>query len=85
MSICLLSSLLADSSRGTIIYNCLETRTNILCIIYISYFGMNPMDDKKNKGFSSVGDVLSRFKTDEDKYIGHEFQKYGYELANHAA
>ncbi|MBU0572734.1 hypothetical protein KKH23_02650 [Patescibacteria group bacterium] len=35
----------------------------------------------KNKEFSLVGDVLKRFKIDEDKYISHEFQKYGYELA----
>ena len=44
------------------------------------------MDDKKNtqqqlKGFSSIGEVLSRFKKDEDKYISREFQKYGYDLA----
>ncbi len=31
--------------------------------------------------FSRVGDVLKEFKTDEDKYITYEFQKYGYELA----
>jgi len=36
-------------------------------------------DDKK--GFSKVGDVLKKFKSDEDKYISFEFQKYGYELA----
>ena len=35
----------------------------------------------KNKGFSLIGDVLKGFKIDEDKYISHEFQKYGYELA----
>lgn len=28
-----------------------------------------------------VGDILKKFKTDEDKYISYEFQKYGYELA----
>ena len=33
------------------------------------------------KGFSTVGDVLSKFKLDEDKYISREFQKYGYDLA----
>lgn len=41
-------------------------------------------DDKtrdKAGGFSSVGDLLRDFKSDEDKYISHEFQKYGYELA----
>ncbi|MCH7641497.1 hypothetical protein IID22_04855 [Patescibacteria group bacterium] len=32
-------------------------------------------------GFSSVGNVLRRFDASEDKYISHEFQKYGYELA----
>jgi len=35
----------------------------------------------KAKGFSSIGDVLKKFKADEDKYISHEFQKYGYDLA----
>jgi hypothetical protein len=46
------------------------------------------MKRKRNRGsigeqkdFSSVGDILGRFKTDEDKYISREFQKYGYELA----
>ncbi len=34
-----------------------------------------------NKGFSSVSDVLGGFKSDKDKYISFEFQKYGYELA----
>lgn len=33
------------------------------------------------KGFSTIGDVLKRFDTDEDKFISFEFQKYGYELA----
>ncbi len=33
------------------------------------------------KSFSSVGDVLKKFKPDEDKYISREFQKYGYDLA----
>ncbi len=28
-----------------------------------------------------VGDILKKFKSDEDKYISFEFQKYGYELA----
>jgi len=40
--------------------------------------------DKKNtpKGFSAIGDVLSKYKTDDsDKYISREFQKYGYDLA----
>jgi len=35
----------------------------------------------KNKDFSLIGDVLKGFKINEDKYISHEFQKYGYELA----
>ena len=35
----------------------------------------------KNKGFTSIGDVLKGFKKDEDKYISREFQKYGYDLA----
>lgn len=34
-----------------------------------------------NKGFSSISDVLGGFKSDKDKYISFEFQKYGYELA----
>lgn len=34
------------------------------------------------KGFSKVGDLLQSFVNDEDKYISHEFQKYGYELAS---
>ena len=33
------------------------------------------------KSFTKVGDILSKFKTDEDKYISREFQKYGYDLA----
>lgn len=32
-------------------------------------------------GFSSINDILESFTKDEDKYISHEFQKYGYELA----
>src|SRR3989338_3297884 len=35
----------------------------------------------KLKGFSSLGDVIKTFKSDEDKYVSYEFQKYGYELA----
>ena len=35
-----------------------------------------------SKGFSSVSDVLTRIKLDEDKYISREFQKYGCELAD---
>lgn len=35
----------------------------------------------KRKGFSSISSVLAKFKSDEDKYISREFQKYGYELA----
>lgn len=31
--------------------------------------------------FSKISDILSRFRSDEDKYISREFQKYGYELA----
>ena len=37
---------------------------------------------KKNKTFSTLGDVLKDYKTsDEDKYVSREFQKYGYDLA----
>jgi len=28
-----------------------------------------------------IGDILTRFNSDEDKYISREFQKFGYELA----
>lgn len=28
-----------------------------------------------------IAEVLKGFKKDEDKYISHEFQKYGYDLA----
>jgi len=35
----------------------------------------------KQKGFSIVRDILTSYISDEDKYISHEFQKYGYELA----
>lgn len=42
------------------------------------------MDKKitpKVKSFSTISDVLSGFKGDQDKYISQEFQKYGYDLA----
>lgn len=32
-------------------------------------------------GFSPIGDILKTFDKEEDKFISHEFQKYGYELA----
>lgn len=35
----------------------------------------------KIKGFSSIGEVLTKFDKEEDKYISFEFQKYGYDLA----
>ncbi|OGM12900.1 hypothetical protein A3A76_00465 [Candidatus Woesebacteria bacterium RIFCSPLOWO2_01_FULL_39_23] len=28
-----------------------------------------------------IGEILKSFRSDEDKYISREFQKYGYELA----
>jgi len=31
--------------------------------------------------FHSIKDILSRLDLDQDKYISHEFQKYGYDLA----
>jgi hypothetical protein len=37
--------------------------------------------NSRNKSFSSVSDILGSFKANEDKYISHEFQKYGFELA----
>lgn len=44
---------------------------------------MNKDEDKqqKIKGFSTLGDVLEKYETEEDKYISREFQQYGYELA----
>lgn len=38
-------------------------------------------ESKRNLGFSKIAEVLDRFKSDEDKYISREFQKYGYDLA----
>lgn len=35
----------------------------------------------QRKDFTTIENVLRRFKSDEDKYISQEFQKYGYELA----
>jgi len=34
------------------------------------------------KSYSSISDVLSKYKLSEDKYISREFQQYGYDLAN---
>lgn len=40
------------------------------------------MTGKNNQGsFFKISDLLSGFKSDQDKYIAYEFQKYGYELA----
>ena len=36
---------------------------------------------RTTKDFTQIKDVLKKFKTDEDKYVFYEFQKYGYELA----
>ena len=33
------------------------------------------------KGFTKVGDLLNQFQSDKDKFISHEFQKYGFDLA----
>lgn len=33
-------------------------------------------------GFATLGDILEDFDREEDKYIAHEFQKYGFDLAN---
>jgi hypothetical protein len=33
------------------------------------------------KGFSSISSVLEGFRSNEDKYISREFQKYAYDLA----
>lgn len=44
---------------------------------------MAKMDDNKGqRDFTSIGDILGDFKIeDEDKYITREFQEYGYSLA----
>ena len=41
----------------------------------------NQTPNSKNKTFSTISDVLQKFKKDEDKYISREFQKYAYDLA----
>lgn len=38
------------------------------------------MNSKRD--FSRVSDILKDFKSDKDKYISREFQKYGYDLAD---
>ena len=40
----------------------------------INWFG-------KKKGLRSVGEFLSSFDWQEDRFISREFQKYGYDLA----
>lgn len=37
--------------------------------------------NKQIKGFSNISEILKGFKSDQDKYISREFQKYGYDLA----
>jgi hypothetical protein len=34
-----------------------------------------------SKGLSQIGDVLKKYKIEEDKYISQGFQQYGYDLA----
>ncbi len=34
-----------------------------------------------DKTFTKLKDILKDYKTEEDKYISREFQKYGYDLA----
>lgn len=52
--------------------------------------------NSRQKDFTKVGDILKKFKTEEDKqslslgyprdkYISREFQKYGYDLAEELA
>jgi len=31
--------------------------------------------------FTQIGDVLKKYKIEEDKYVSREFQQYGYDLA----
>lgn len=33
------------------------------------------------KTFQSIGEIIETFDPFQDKYISHEFQKYGYDLA----
>lgn len=35
----------------------------------------------RNSSFTGIKNVLEGFDNRQDKYIAHEFQKYGYELA----
>ena len=39
------------------------------------------MMGKKNNRLHSLGEILSRYDFQKDKYISREFQKYGYDLA----
>jgi hypothetical protein len=39
------------------------------------------MKTKDKKGLQPVGELLTGFDWEEDKYISREFQKYGYDLA----
>lgn len=39
------------------------------------------MMGKNDKRFRSLGEILSRYDFQKDKYISREFQKYGYDLA----
>ncbi len=39
------------------------------------------MKTGKQGSFNTISDVLKDFKTEKDKYISREFQKYGYDLA----
>jgi len=36
---------------------------------------------RDKKGFQSIGEILSSFDWQKDKYISREFQDYGYHLA----
>jgi hypothetical protein len=38
-------------------------------------------NNSDKKGFTKLGDLLSDYQKEEDKYISREFQKYGYDLA----
>jgi hypothetical protein len=33
------------------------------------------------RNLTKISDILTSFRSDEDKYISREFQKYGYDLA----
>lgn len=41
----------------------------------------NKSDERKEKGFSSVAEVLQKIDLNKNRYISREFQDYGYKLS----